>query len=300
MRVGLASMREQFPPLEPFKSGILDVGDGHSIYWECCGNPSGIPALFLHGGLGAGCSPGQRRFFDPKRHCAMLFDQLATGRSRPLASSEPVDLTTNTTAYLISDIETLRAMLGIEKWIILGLSWGTTLGLAYAQRHVARVRAKCWGLLRRRPGARCNGLPKTSGAYFIVSGRSSSMRFRSGCARSGLSMRTPPCSRGRIPPFAIRPPVRLEPTRPERVAEEVDRVHLMDFTAIFVLQALKCLRIGNRNRAWRSARPDFSAIGCAAPPPPSNRPAGPRSDGHRSRLGFRPPAELPPPGRRPA
>ncbi len=140
-------MRSQFPIVEPFRTGMLEVGDGHSIYWECCGNPSGIPALFLHGGPGAGCSPGQRRFFDPDRFCAVLFDQRGSGRSRPLASSPSVDLATNTTGHLISDIEALRTMLAIERWTILGLSWGTTLGLAYAQRHVARVRAMVLGLV---------------------------------------------------------------------------------------------------------------------------------------------------------
>jgi proline iminopeptidase len=140
-------MRQQFPPVEPFRSGNLDVGDGNSIYWECCGNPTGIPALFLHGGPGAGCSTGQRRLFDPDRYCAVLFDQRGSGRSRPLVSDASVDLSTNTTGHLISDIEMLREALGIERWTILGLSWGTTLGLAYAQRHTARVRAMVLGLV---------------------------------------------------------------------------------------------------------------------------------------------------------
>lgn len=143
---GLA-MRVQFPPVEPFRSGMLDVGDEHSIYWECCGNPSGIPALFLHGGPGAGCSPGQRRFFDPDRYCTVLFDQRGAGRSRPLASDPSADLATNTTGQLISDIEALRKTLGFDRWTILGLSWGTTLGLAYAQRYVTRVRAMVLALV---------------------------------------------------------------------------------------------------------------------------------------------------------
>ena len=98
----------QFPPTEPYDSGMLDVGDGHRVYWECSGNPKGKPALFLHGGPGTGCSTGQRRFFDPSIYCAVLFDQRGCGRSRPLASEFGADLATNTTAHLIADIELLR------------------------------------------------------------------------------------------------------------------------------------------------------------------------------------------------
>lgn len=130
-----------FPPVEPHDSGRLDVGDGHRIYWECCGDPAGRPALFLHGGPGSGCSPGQRRFFDPGVYRAVLFDQRGSGRSRPLASDPDADLAANTTSHLIRDIEALRRHLGVERWTILGLSWGSTLGLAYAQAHPERVEA---------------------------------------------------------------------------------------------------------------------------------------------------------------
>lgn len=140
-------MSGQFPPIEPYTSGMLDVGDGHQIYWECCGNPVGKPALFLHGGPGSGCSSGQRRFFDPDLYRAVLFDQRGCGRSRPLASEPSVDLAANTTTHLIADIELLRLTLGVDRWTILGLSWGTTLGLAYAQAHLQRVNARVLGFV---------------------------------------------------------------------------------------------------------------------------------------------------------
>jgi len=126
---------------------MLDVGDGHQIYWECCGSPGGKPALFLHGGPGSGCSSGQRRFFDPDLYRAVLFDQRGCGRSRPLASEPSVDLAANTTTHLIADIELLRLTLGVDRWTILGLSWGTTLGLAYAQAHLQRVNAMVLGFV---------------------------------------------------------------------------------------------------------------------------------------------------------
>jgi proline iminopeptidase len=124
---------------------MLDVGDGHQVYWECCGNPAGKPALYLHGGPGSGCTPGGRRFFDPDAYRIVLFDQRGCGRSRPLASEPDADLSVNTTAHLIADIEALREHLGVERWIVLGLSWGATLGQAYAQAHLRRVEALVLG-----------------------------------------------------------------------------------------------------------------------------------------------------------
>jgi proline iminopeptidase len=123
-----------YPPIEPFKSGMLDVGDGHQVYWELCGNPSGKAAVFLHGGPGGGCSPEHRRLFNPDNYCVLLFDQRGCGRSTPHASIEA-----NTTWHLVSDIEKLRAQLGAEKWLVFGGSWGSTLALAYAQTHPDRV-----------------------------------------------------------------------------------------------------------------------------------------------------------------
>ncbi len=134
-------MQDRFPEIEPYAAGMLDVGDGHHVYWECCGNPNGKPALFLHGGPGSGCTPGQRRFFDPEVYRVVLFDQRGSGRSRPLPDQPDADLSANTTAHLISDIEALRRLHGVESWTILGLSWGTTLGQAYAQTHPRRVNA---------------------------------------------------------------------------------------------------------------------------------------------------------------
>lgn len=129
------------PPIEPFATGMLDVGDGHSVYWEVCGNPAGRPALYLHGGPGSGSTPGQRRFFDPEIYRVVLFDQRGSGRSHPLASDADTDLSTNTTHSLIADIEALRRLHEVENWTVLGLSWGTTLGLAYAHAHPDRVNA---------------------------------------------------------------------------------------------------------------------------------------------------------------
>lgn len=138
-------MRAQHPETEPATAGLLDVGDGHSVYWECVGNPAGIPAVYLHGGPGAGGATGARRYFDPQRFRTVLFDQRGCGRSRPLANSPDTDLTTNTTQHLLSDIERLREHLGVERWVVAGVSWGVTLALVYAQRHPERVRAMALG-----------------------------------------------------------------------------------------------------------------------------------------------------------
>jgi proline iminopeptidase len=130
-----------FPPAEPYDSGLLEVGDGHRVYWEVCGNPAGRPAVYLHGGPGSGATVGARRYFDPDAYRVVLFDQRGSGRSRPLASEPDADLSTNTTAHLIADIERLRELHGADRWTVLGISWGTTLGLAYAQAHPQRVAA---------------------------------------------------------------------------------------------------------------------------------------------------------------
>ncbi len=129
----------RFPEIEPYDSGMLDVGAGHQIYWETCGNPSGKPAVVLHGGPGSGCSAGMRRLFDPAAYRIVLFDQRNCGRSTPHASEPDVDLSTNTTAHLVGDCERIREHLGIDRWLVWGGSWGTTLGLAYAEAHPDRV-----------------------------------------------------------------------------------------------------------------------------------------------------------------
>ncbi len=130
------NLRTYYPPIEPFKTGVLDTGEGHQIYWELCGNPQGQPAVFLHGGPGSGCSPDHRRLFDPQRYCVLLFDQRGCGRSTPHASLE-----NNTTWHLVADIERLRTLLGVDRWLVFGGSWGSTLALAYAQTHTERVSA---------------------------------------------------------------------------------------------------------------------------------------------------------------
>jgi proline iminopeptidase len=134
-------MPPAYPAVEPYDSGLLDVGDGQQIYWECCGNPDGQPAVFVHGGPGSGAGTGPRRYFDPAAYRIVLFDQRGCGRSRPLASEPDADLSSNTTAHLIADLELLREQLHIDSWTMLGVSWGTTLGLAYSQRHPQRVNA---------------------------------------------------------------------------------------------------------------------------------------------------------------
>jgi proline iminopeptidase len=127
-------MNSLFPPIEPYNHGWLSVGDGHEIYYEESGNPTGKPCLFVHGGPGGGASPAARQFFDPDKYRIVLFDQRGCGRSKPHASIEA-----NTTWHLIDDIELIRETLGIDHWLVFGGSWGSTLSLAYAQSHPERV-----------------------------------------------------------------------------------------------------------------------------------------------------------------
>ena len=124
------SPQDLFPPIEPTESGRLERDAPHSLYWELCGNPGGQPVVFLHGGPGAGSSPDHRRFFDPDHYRIVIFDQRGAGRSTPLG-----ELENNTTPHLIADLEALRARLDIERWLVFGGSWGSTLALAYAEAH---------------------------------------------------------------------------------------------------------------------------------------------------------------------
>lgn len=126
--------RGLYPAVKPYDCGMLRVSPLHEIYWEACGNPTGKPAVFLHGGPGAGCNDKARRFFDPERYRIVLFDQRGCGRSRPNASLEE-----NTTQHLVADIERLRSYLGIDRWLVFGGSWGSTLALTYAQKYPQRV-----------------------------------------------------------------------------------------------------------------------------------------------------------------
>ncbi len=132
-------MTTLYPPIEPHAHGMLNVGDGNLVYWEACGNPGGKPALVLHGGPGSGYTPGMRRFFDPARYRIVLFDQRTCGRSTPHASDSATSLGANTTPHLLSDIELLRTTLGIDRWLVFGMSWGSTLALAYAESHPGQV-----------------------------------------------------------------------------------------------------------------------------------------------------------------
>lgn len=134
-------MTPLYPPIEPYNQGMLAVGDDNFIYWECCGNPQGQPAVLLHGGPGSGCTVGMRRFFNPATYRIILFDQRGCGRSLPHAGDPATTLTANTTARLVADIERLRTHLGIDRWLVYGGSWGSTLALAYAECHPQQVAA---------------------------------------------------------------------------------------------------------------------------------------------------------------
>ncbi|MEM7642761.1 MAG: prolyl aminopeptidase [Pseudomonadota bacterium] len=123
-----------YPEIEPYQTGYLDEADGHTVYFEVCGNPDGEPVVYLHGGPGSGCTAAARRIFDPARFRIILFDQRGCGRSTPLGRLEQ-----NTTGHLIADMERLRQRLDVERWHVFGGSWGSTLGLAYGMAHAGRV-----------------------------------------------------------------------------------------------------------------------------------------------------------------
>ena len=128
-------LRGLYPPIEPYESGYLPVGDEHELYWELCGNPEGKPVVFLHGGPGGGSSPDHRRQFDPEAYKILVFDQRGCGKSRPYASLEA-----NTTWHLVEDIERLRTQVAkVDKWMVFGGSWGSTLSIAYAEQYPQRV-----------------------------------------------------------------------------------------------------------------------------------------------------------------
>ncbi|MGH8634364.1 MAG: alpha/beta fold hydrolase, partial [Burkholderiales bacterium] len=131
---------ELYPEIEPYSAGTLKLDGVHAMYWEQSGNPEGAPVLFLHGGPGAGASPAHRRFFDPAHYRIVIFDQRGAGRSTPLG-----ELRDNTTLHLVADIERLRTHLGIERWLVFGGSWGSTLALAYGEAHPER----CAGFILR-------------------------------------------------------------------------------------------------------------------------------------------------------
>lgn len=127
-------MKTKYPPVEPYRTGFLDVGAGHRLYWEESGNPKGLPVIFLHGGPGSGTDPSHRCYFDPKAYRIILMDQRGCGKSTPHSS-----LSDNTTWHLVDDIEKIRHLLNIDRWVVFGGSWGSTLALAYAETHPTAV-----------------------------------------------------------------------------------------------------------------------------------------------------------------
>ncbi|QJR15775.1 prolyl aminopeptidase [Usitatibacter palustris] len=139
-RANTAPLRPLFPAIEPYATGVLELDAPHRMYYEQSGNPKGIPVVFLHGGPGAGASPVHRQFFDPAAYRIVVFDQRGAGRSTPHGCLE-----NNTTPHLVADMEKLRKHLGIERWLVFGGSWGSTLALAYAEHHADR----CTGLILR-------------------------------------------------------------------------------------------------------------------------------------------------------
>jgi proline iminopeptidase len=153
-------------PPEPFATGSLDVGDGHVLFYEQVGNPDGTPVVYLHGGPGSGCTPGARGNFDVRRHRAVLFDQRAAGRSTPHASDADVHWDSIDMDHHIGDIERLREHLGIQRWIVFGLSWGSVLGLTYAERHPGRVTAVVLAAVSTGTAADIDWLTVHAGRFF--------------------------------------------------------------------------------------------------------------------------------------
>ena len=154
------------PAPEPFATGRLEVGDGHVLYYEEIGSPEGTPVVYLHGGPGSGCTPGARANFDPERHRAVLFDQRAAGRSTPHASEEGVHWASVDLVHHIADIEQLREHLGIERWMVFGLSWGSVLGATYAERHRDRVTALVLGAVGGGNAADIDWITVDAGRFF--------------------------------------------------------------------------------------------------------------------------------------
>ena len=174
-------MTELFPPIEPYDHGLLDVGDGNLVYWETCGNPDGKPAVMVHGGPGQGCSPRMRQMFDPDRYRAVLFDQRGCGRSTPHASDPAASLRHNTTDHLVADLERLREHLGVDRWLVTGGSWGTTLGLVYAERYPHRVSEIMVSAITTHRRGEIDWLYRGAARFFPEEWE----RFRDGAARDG-------------------------------------------------------------------------------------------------------------------
>ncbi|MFD0431418.1 alpha/beta fold hydrolase [Streptomyces zhihengii] len=172
-------MAELYPPIEPYEEGLLDVGDGNRVHWEVSGNPDGRPALVVHGGPGSGCLPGMRRYFDPAAYRIVLFDQRGCGRSTPHAADPAAGMGANTTDHLLADMERLREHLGVRRWVLHGGSWGSTLLLAYAQRHPERVSGIVVNGVTTTRRSEIDWLYRGVGRFFPEQWH----RFRAGCRR---------------------------------------------------------------------------------------------------------------------
>lgn len=155
-----------YPTIDPYAHGLMDVGHGHQIYWEECGNPAGKPALVLHGGPGSGASANWRRYFDPHRYRIILFDQRGCGRSTPNAADSNLALEANTISDLLADMEQLRALRRIERWLLFAGSWGVTLGLAYAQRYPDRVSAAVFSSITAGTRQELDWITRHAGRFF--------------------------------------------------------------------------------------------------------------------------------------
>jgi proline iminopeptidase len=151
---------------EPYEHGLLDVGDGNHVYWEVCGDPGGTPALMVHGGPGQGCPPRMRDAAPLDRYRLVLFDQRGCGRSTPHAADPATDMAVNTTDHLLADMELLREHLGIERWLLTGGSWGSTLALAYAERHPQRVSAIVLAAITTTQRSETDWLYRGAGRFF--------------------------------------------------------------------------------------------------------------------------------------
>ena len=155
-----------YEPTPPHDEGLLDVGDGQRLHYEVRGDPDGVPAVVLHGGPGSGASPWWAGFFDPERYRVVLLDQRGAGRSTPSTQDPATDLSVNTTTHLVADLERLRDHLGVERWLLLGGSWGSTLGLTYAVTHPERVRAVVLGAVTLTRTVDVEWLTRGVGRYF--------------------------------------------------------------------------------------------------------------------------------------
>lgn len=202
-----------FPSVEPFARGMLEVGDGNELYWETSGNPAGKSAVHLNGGPGSAIKSGYRRRFDPDRYLIVGFDQRGCGRSRPLATDNLDVLPSNTTQAVIADLEALRSHLGIDRWLLSGVSWGTTLAVAYAQQYPERVSGMLLAAVAlTTPLTTSSGSPRASASSFPRHGTSSRER-QAGRVVSNWSMPTTSYLPGLTRPFA---PKQLSTGQPGR------------------------------------------------------------------------------------